>query len=81
MSADFTFLTLRNVTPVQPNGQSVQDHYVFTVSSGKQLWTNNLTLNNVTVSTLNISSVQPSTVTTNPLVNLLYDPSTGNLYY
>ena len=56
-SADFTFLTLRKVTPFQPNGQVVQNNYVFTVSSGRELWTNNLNLNNITASTISVSTI------------------------
>lgn len=93
-SYDFTFLTLRNIAAYETDGSPVTDNYVFTVSSGKQLWTNNLMLHNISASTLtsnninfetmsgntiNFSTMYCSTITSNKM-NINTIQSSGSIY-
>ena len=56
-SADFTNVTLRNVTPANADGSFVPTDYVFTVGpDAKQRWTNDLKLKNVVVSSILVNS-------------------------
>lgn len=53
-SADFTFITLRNITAYQPTGSWVPQNYVLTMSTnGAATWSNNITFNTLTGSTIN----------------------------
>ena len=52
-SADFTFITLRNITAYQPTGSFVPNHYVLNMSTnGNAVWTNTLQLQNILGSTM-----------------------------
>ena len=68
MSADFSYLTLRNLTAYQPNGGRVPSNYILTVSSnGAGSFTNV-----ISPSSINASSIITSTLCTNMLeVNIL----------
>ena len=56
-SADFTYLTLRNLTAYNPNGSYVSTNYVLTASTfGTGVWTNKLILDSLTTTELIVLS-------------------------
>jgi len=52
-SADFTFITLRNITAYQPSGAWVPSNYILNMgTNGSAVWTNNLNVNGLTASSI-----------------------------
>lgn len=67
-SADFTFITLRNITAYQTNNAYVPNNYFLTMSTnGRARWTNNINLNTLTVSTINSNRIDVTYISTNIL--------------
>lgn len=52
-SSDFDFLTLRNIIAYDSDNAPISNNHVFTMSSGREHWTNNLILSTLTVSSIN----------------------------
>ena len=52
-SSDFDFLTLRNIIAYDSDNAPISNNRVFTMSSGRENWTNNLILSTLTVSSIN----------------------------
>ena len=68
-SADFSFLTLRNIRAYESTGATVEDNYVLTVSSfGKQKWTTDLTLNSILTNAISSNIMTASEMSANEMV-------------
>lgn len=67
-SADFSFLTLRNIKAYESTGGTVEDNYVLTVSSfGKQKWTNDLNLNSIITNGISSNIMTASEMSANSM--------------
>lgn len=67
-SADFSFLTLRNIKAYESTGATVEDNYVLTVSSfGKQKWTNDLNLNSIITNGISSNIMTASEMSANEM--------------
>lgn len=62
-SADFNFLTLRNITAYNPDGSFVSTGYILTISTnGHQLWTNDLIINSLSTNQIIASSIDTNNI-------------------
>jgi len=69
-SADFSFLTLRNIRAYESTGATVEDNYVLTISSfGKQKWTNDLNLNTILTNAISSNIMTASEMSANEMVS------------
>ena len=78
-SADFSFLTLRNIRAYESTGATVEDNYVLTVSSfGKQKWTNDLHLNSILTNAISSNIMTASEMSANEMVSNTLNANTLN---
>jgi hypothetical protein len=67
-SADFEFMTLRNLTAYQPDGTRVLPNYMMiTSTNGGVLFTDNITISSVNTSSITTNSILTSSISTNSL--------------
>jgi microcystin-dependent protein len=68
MSADFSFLTLRNLIAYQPNGARVPQNYILTVSTnGAGVFSNVINLSSINTSSINTSTLNANIANINIL--------------
>ena len=76
-SADFTFITLRNITAYQPTGSWVPQNYVLNMSTnGAAVWTNSITLNTITGSTLIANDIMGNNIIGSTILGNQFGAST-----
>jgi hypothetical protein len=67
-SADFEFMTLRNLTAYQPDGTRVMSNYMMiTSTNGGAFFTDNITISSIHTSSFTASSISANLITTSTL--------------